>query len=146
MMDHKYKSATDSAKEIRSLIEFELTRLDDRIKTLFTVQGLMFVALSFAWEKDKILTVCLIIAGMIAVLALGAIAQTSVDAINTMEKHYNKMNSDEIDDGRSQPWSSVQHSKMRFLGMHPIFWIGMSVGIIWCGLFIVNVIQFIQDI
>ena len=135
---------TELAKEVRSLIEFELTRLDDRIKTLFTVQGLMFVALGFAWDKSAALSICLTLAGMITIATLGAIAQASVNAIRTLESQHPQTKAHEIDDGSTSPWTSVQHSRMRMLGRHPIFWIGFSSGMIWSGILLAQAFELMK--
>jgi hypothetical protein len=50
-MNTSGKDKTDDAAIIRSMIECENRLLNDRINWLVTIQGLLFTALGFAWDK-----------------------------------------------------------------------------------------------
>jgi hypothetical protein len=71
---------TDYAAIIRSMIECENQLLNDRINWLVTIQGLLFAALGFAWDKKDT-------RGLIAIFSLLGMtvslsAWTSLDISN----------------------------------------------------------------
>ena len=43
---------------------------EERVKTILTLQGLLFVALGFSWDKDAVLPVMISIGGFVASLAI----------------------------------------------------------------------------
>jgi hypothetical protein len=55
---------------VRSTLEHYSRLRNDRVKTMLTLQSLMFVALGFIWDKSPAATVVIVSAGLIASFAL----------------------------------------------------------------------------
>ena len=74
----------EDAAAIRSMIEHENVLLNDRINWLVTIQGLLFAALSFNWNKSntELLITVLSLLGITASLS----AWTSFDLSNKAKK------------------------------------------------------------
>src|SRR5713101_1694748 len=63
-------SLSNEADTVRAMLEHQENRLDERIKGLLALQGLLFAALGFSWDKVPLLPIIFSIVGVLASLAL----------------------------------------------------------------------------
>ena len=79
------------ASKIRSIIEFETTRLEERIKTLYTVQSLFFVAVSVIWKDSTQLVVSISLAGFASLLVLSTMVTQAQGRVINAEKELRRI-------------------------------------------------------
>lgn len=86
-----YDQAADYLNVIRDMIKHENEVVNQRLSWLFTLQGLLFTAISFLWEKNLILVVVLCIVGIISCISIGYflyLGQIAITDLMTDAKNY----------------------------------------------------------
>jgi hypothetical protein len=86
-MDDESKNKNQSeqdASTVRSMINYYQSLREERVKSIITLQGLLFAALGFSWGKDETLTLIICLAGIgltIAFLGFMAEAESAIKEI-----------------------------------------------------------------
>jgi hypothetical protein len=73
-------------KVIRELIRLENDALNWRMGWFLTLQGFLFAALAFAWDKDAELIVVLSIIGILSSLSVGILLRYGILAMKGLEE------------------------------------------------------------
>jgi hypothetical protein len=84
-------------KDIREMIEYENKRAQERLTILVQFQGLLFTALSLAWDKNRHLILLIAIVGIISSFSIGQILHFTQEAFGKLVKEYDKIPKEERD-------------------------------------------------
>ena len=125
---------------LRSMIEFEIQRYDDRVKTLLTLQGLLFAALGFSWGKDPVLPIIFGIVGLISTIAsVGHLGKARI-AIARLESKWNEKCTNEPEYAGPPLMGLESYEDMKLLGRYQASHIySFAFGIAWGGIFVAGV-------
>ena len=80
----------EESDKVRAMIEKYQSVREDRVKMLLTLQGLLFMALAFSWDKDPILATMISICGLISTIAFFAFLDEVDAAISRILKWWKK--------------------------------------------------------
>ena len=122
------------ASKIRSIIEFETTRLEERIKTLYTVQSLFFVAVSVIWKDSTQLVVSISLAGFASLLVLSTMVTQAQGRVINAEKELRRIVNG--NDNLELVYKGGLQHDFYFLKLPPNFWIAITTGFIWSSIII----------
>ncbi len=122
------------ASKIRSIIEFETTRLEERIKTLYTVQSLFFVAVSVIWKDSAQLVVSISVAGFASLLVLSTMVTQAQGRVINAEKELRRIVNG--NDNLELVYKGGLQHDFYFLKLPPNFWIAITTGFIWSSIII----------
>jgi len=122
------------ATKIRSIIEFETTRLEERIKTLYTVQSLFFVAVSVIWKDSAQLVVSVSLAGFASLLVLSTMVTQAQGRVINAEKELRRIIN--CNDNLELVYKGGLQHDFNFLKLPPNFWIAITTGFIWSSIII----------
>ena len=76
----------DDAAIIRSMIQHENTMVIERTNWMLALEGLLFTALAFAWDKSPVLVLVLSVMGLVSSLSLGVFLQSATRAIFQLQQ------------------------------------------------------------
>jgi hypothetical protein len=80
----------DDASTIRQMIAHEDDLINHRLTWLAQLQGFLFAALGFAWEKDRVLVPGLVVVGIVTALSVHAACLFSGKAVNGLREEWEK--------------------------------------------------------
>ena len=80
----------DAAPTIRQMIAHEDDLINHRLTWLAQLQGFLFAALGFAWEKDRVLVPGLVVVGIVTALSVHAACLFSGKAVNHLRTAWDK--------------------------------------------------------
>ncbi|MEO9944732.1 hypothetical protein [Paraglaciecola sp.] len=128
----------DLAAKIRSIIEFETTRMEERIRNLYTVQSLFFVAIALTWEKSDKIVINLSVSAAVSLLVLSILVTQAQGRLINTENKLKKVISGNSD-LETIYQGALQHD-FNILKLPPSFWIAASLGFVWSVIIIQKVI------
>src|SRR6266498_5268305 len=73
------------AQIIRSMIQHENTLVIERTNWMLTLEGLLFTALAFAWDKSSAVVIVLCIVGLVSSISLAVFLESATRAIAKLQ-------------------------------------------------------------
>lgn len=84
MESENTRTIEDDARVIRSMVEYYLSARNEYIKSLITLQGLLFTGLGFSWDKGYRLSLFLALIGIASTAAFYRLINISEKAIREL--------------------------------------------------------------
>jgi hypothetical protein len=117
------------------MIEFEIQRHDDRVKTLLTLQGLLFAAIGFSWGKSHALLIIFSLVGLFSTIASTGHLHKALIAIAWLESEWKKKLTKESKYSGPPLMGFKSYKDMKILGLfHASYVFSISFAFAWSGI------------
>lgn len=118
---------------IRELIRLENDALNYRMNWFLTLQGFLFAAMAFAWDKGVALIVVLSIIGSLSSLSIGILLRYGILAIKQLEEAARTDSHEPVIGRGYRQTSAVMHSLL------PWHFLPILFGFAWAALIVIRV-------
>jgi hypothetical protein len=132
----------EEAAIVRSMIEHCSVLRNDRIKTMLTLQSVLFAALAFVWKANKESSFLIAVVGIIASTSLADHIRSAERAIKGTLSWWEKRAKQNTYDGPPVLSESDVLRVSRFGRWRPVGLLEFAFGIAWGVILIITIIKF----